>query len=342
MNFFIGGRCRPIRHGNPTVDIDPNFVNLTSLHILDLSDADKASVVPINVEQTYGGDWLLETPVQDDACASFPSPYDNDYRGADPQNPDDIPTRFIPDKPVFAKLPDGSYALYDSRLILHSNTLEEPTADGGGAAVLRSTLRAQRDGLKTLKYPWAQEYYVYNDHNIALCTNEQPNFLNEEHCKLSYDVNTCAKGGIDTSNTLVDVQLVVAFDDNTLSRLHNATGLSGENKARHLYAVDGLRWDDTLNPNITVFPCQPENPVSRWRPRLDLNESECANVLTRRSNNAFVRALETSNDENPFLRDIYLWNDPKDDGCDEEDLDEVGMLIMTDEGCWENMHPDYM
>ena len=49
-----------------------------------------------------------------------------------------------------------------------------------------------------------------------------------------------------------------------------------------------------------------------------------------------------SNDENPYLRDIHLWNDLDDDGCDEEDYEEYGMFVMTKEGCWENMHPDYM
>lgn len=94
MNFFIGGRCQPIRWGNPPVDIDPNFLNMTDLLVLDLSNTTNAtSIVPINTEQTHGGDWLLETAVQDEACATFPTPYDNDYRGADRENPNDIPTR---------------------------------------------------------------------------------------------------------------------------------------------------------------------------------------------------------------------------------------------------------
>ena len=99
---------------------------MTDLHILDLSDTNATSVIPINVEQTYGGDWLLETAVQDEICATFPSPYDNDYRGGDPVNPNDIPTRFTPDKPVFAKLPDGSYGLFDSRLQLAKTCQPQP------------------------------------------------------------------------------------------------------------------------------------------------------------------------------------------------------------------------
>ena len=82
MNFYINNRCQSIRHGNPDVNLDPNFINMTDLHLLDISDTSTSTVTPINVNQTFYGDWLLETPVQDDVCASFPTPYDNDYRGA--------------------------------------------------------------------------------------------------------------------------------------------------------------------------------------------------------------------------------------------------------------------
>lgn len=120
--------------------------------------------------------------------------------------------------------------------------------------------------------------------------------------------------------------------------------VTGVDNSRYIYAVSNLRWDDSvIDGTITVLPCVPENPVSRWMPRPELNASECTNNLTNRSNAAFVHALETSNDENPYIRDIYLWNDLAEDGCDEIDYDKYGMLVMTDnEGCWENMHPDYM
>lgn len=188
---------------------------------------------------------------------------------------------------------------------------------------------------------------MFNDHNIALCTNEQPNFINEDHCVVSYEENVCVKEYLDSTNTLVDVQLVVTFTDDFLANLHNATRAgyyeTGVDTSRYIYAVSNLRWDETvINANITILPCVPENPVSRWKPRPDLNASDCTNTLTNRSNAAFAHVLESSNDENPYLRDVYLWNDLPEDGCDEEDYDEYGMLVMTNEGCWENMHPDYM
>ena len=103
MNLVWNDRCVKIRHGNPTVDIDPNFVNATDLHVLDLS-SDATAITPINVEQTLGGDLLLETSqmeLQASTCASFPTPYDNDHRGGDANNPKDeyAPSRFDPTSP---------------------------------------------------------------------------------------------------------------------------------------------------------------------------------------------------------------------------------------------------
>jgi hypothetical protein len=187
----------------------------------------------------------LRTSVQDEVCATFPNPYNNDYRGADPYNPHDIPSRFVPDKPVFVKLPDDSYALFDSRMLLHENSLDIPLVDGGGNTVLRSTLRAHRDGLNVIKYPWADQFAVVNDHNIALCANEESNFINRQSCVLSYEENTCVKESVkeikNFENTLVDVLAVITFDDNTLAGLHNASLVSsnstnGSDRSRYIYA----------------------------------------------------------------------------------------------------------
>ena len=86
---------------------------MTDLHVLEMTT--NTSIIEINTELTLGGDLLLQSGIEDDVCSTFPSPYDNDYRGADPYNTEAMPSRFNPDKPVFARLPDGSYALYDPR-----------------------------------------------------------------------------------------------------------------------------------------------------------------------------------------------------------------------------------
>jgi len=332
---------------------------MTDIHLLDLTDENSTTITPINVEQTYGGDLLLESAVEDEICETFPNPYDNDYRGADEMNPDDVPSRFDPDKPVFAELPDGTYALYDSRLVTAENTLEHPTPDGGGRSVLRSCIRAQRDGFEArVTTSGRLEFFVFNDHNIALCNNEQPNFLNRDSCVLTYDENACVKEYERSTNTFIDVQLVITFDNDTLAALHNATrasyreasiGVSARDNKRYIYAVQNLRYDDsvadgTLAGTRIDLPCfRPHgNPTSRWIPRPDLDASTCTNSLQEDTVAALKHTLETSNDENPYMRDIILWNQIEGDGCNEADLYSFGMLIMTSEGCWENVHPDHM
>ena len=76
MSFMVGGRCLLIQGDNPTLDLDPCFVEHATLHVLDLSTSD-AAVTPINEDQTRGVNWLLETSVEDEACTTFLSPYDN-------------------------------------------------------------------------------------------------------------------------------------------------------------------------------------------------------------------------------------------------------------------------
>ena len=159
------------------VDLDPRYLNMTGLHLLDLSDPSVTSIATINAEQTFGSDLLLQSAVQDEVCDTFPSPYDNDYRGANDANPEAVPNRFDPDAPVFAILPDGSYALYDPRLILHENSLESPLMDGGGGVVLRSTLRA-KNGFDAAQRGSSSYHFTVNDENIVLCANEHPNFVN--------------------------------------------------------------------------------------------------------------------------------------------------------------------
>jgi len=185
-------------------------VNYDELNLLDLTDQEKTPTTVINAEQTYGADWMSLSDIDDPACDTFPTPYDNDYRGADKFNPDDIPSRFDPDKPVFAQLPDGSFVIHDTRMLLHENTLENPLMDGAGPSVLRSTIRAQREGIVTGRNNvgpglYSDTFYIFNDQNVALCINEQPNYINFDHCKVSYEENVCVKPANPLSFTDVQV-----------------------------------------------------------------------------------------------------------------------------------------
>jgi hypothetical protein len=155
-------------------------------------------------------------------------------------------------------------------------------------------------------------------------------------------------------HTFINVQLTLTFNNDTLAALHQATASSyreanptanvtAMNSKRYVYAVSNLRYDDTNTAENNTLPCMKGNPRSRWIPREDLDASSCTNTLQASSIAALARAIQTSNDQNPYLRDIILWNNVAEDGCDPSDELAYGMLIMTDdEGCWENVHPDHM
>ena len=121
--------------------------------------------------------------------------------------------------------------------------------------------------------------------------------------------------------------------------------------------MQNLVWDGVPDINSTVaLPCmarkQPVSrwklrsgkmsPASRWKLRGDLDEAQCTNDLHDMTVTAFKLALEASNDDNELLRDIFLWNDRPEDGCHEDDYEAFGFLIMTSDGCFENVHPNYL
>eukprot|EP00957_Ditylum_brightwellii_P189431 14418472-Ditylum_brightwellii.AAC.1 len=47
------------------------------------------------------------------------------------------------DPPIFGKLPDDSFAVFDPYLLLQENTVENPIPDGGGATTLQSATIAE-------------------------------------------------------------------------------------------------------------------------------------------------------------------------------------------------------
>ncbi len=163
------------------------------------------------------------------------------------------------------------------------------------------------------------------------------------------------------SNSFVDVQLVITFTPDALAAMHNATlasyraadpvvGIAERDNSRLIYAVSNLRFDEsivdgTISGTKFDLPCYRKhgNPTSRWIPRPELSATSCSNSLHEDDSCCVeTHPRETSNDENPYMRDIVLWNQIEGDAYNEVDLLAYGMLIMTDEGRWENVHPDQM
>lgn len=151
-------QCVNLVGGNPTINIDPNYVDVSTIHQLDLTSY---NVIPLSNDNgaspgsTGGGVLQLLEDINDPAasCDTLPSPLDNDYRDATDQETGMISgqvkhdnwgesTIFNLDAPIFGLLPGGGVAIFDPYLLLQENTLASPIEDGGGRVTLESATKA--------------------------------------------------------------------------------------------------------------------------------------------------------------------------------------------------------
>jgi hypothetical protein len=316
FSLFVNGTCEEIVGGNPTVNIDEKFIDMNTILALNFTSFNiTTELVVINEKYTLGSDLLLTIPINHEVCDTFPDPIDNDFRGPDKGHPvitspypDLVASKFNPDPPVFGLLPGGGYAIHDYRLEFDENTMENPLIDGGGNKVVAASV---------------------DNEVVMFCANAPQTIFNEEYCKLSYEPNVCSAYNEDLLPTLI-------LNTATLISFHDLT-------ARFVYAVEGLRFDNTNNPSVAVdpdafvdLPCD-QQTRSRWTPV----DSPCttSTSIDDITANAFELALATANDANTELRDVFFRGT-----CHPSDVNTTGMVVhVTTEGrCYQNVHPDHM
>ena len=109
------------------------------------------------------------------------------------------------DKPIFAKLPNGSWFMFDPRLDLMTNTVKSPINDGG------------------------KETFTASGGETS-CSNVPRTFLNENNCQLSTDA---CKPSV---NNRVDILL----DNSTIATLNTLTGRYVYAIKGHLVKYEGI------------------------------------------------------------------------------------------------------
>ena len=90
------------------------------------------------------------------------------------------------DAPIFAKMPNGKWALHDYRSKFQGNTLQNPLADAGGSELKRA--RRDVDGVA---YGVGKVDGEPNVDLVTRCSNVETSTFNEAHCQISYDENAC-------------------------------------------------------------------------------------------------------------------------------------------------------
>lgn len=218
--MVVGGKCRPVVGGNPTVHLDLSVTDGLDYHELDLSGN---TLIPLDLSDSQGATLLLDNDVESPTCAEIADPQDSTHKSFldDCDNvryPGDCDHYKRngwrnPLTPVFGRLSDGSFVLYDTRLELDENTIENPLIDGGGKKVVNSL--------------FAEQTSVYNDspRPAYYCANAPQDIFNEAHCKLSFDPNVC----VSSDSAVINA---IPFDEDTLKQVFSLTG-------RYVYAVKG-------------------------------------------------------------------------------------------------------
>eukprot|EP00957_Ditylum_brightwellii_P029726 2247720-Ditylum_brightwellii.AAC.1 len=302
--FLNDGRCVLIKGGNPSIKIDHELYNVSSFTIdISTENVTANDYSPDDPGSSGGGVWQLNSNINRNKCSSLPSALDNDYRDATDREIGNAGewyedgkkkygllhpnwgnmTAFALDHPIFARLPDGSDAIYDPYLLLQENTIENPIPDGGGQTTLQSATKAddrnfemvfQRDnvndgdnfikdddGQYTTPGILSGEEQVLNESNLQsnrsncswlfvniaiFCSNTDPTFLNEEHCHLSYSAVACSRVQRDHE----DMVLVVTLDEGALSKLYNLT-------LHHVYAVENIIFSSNNTETVGSDPGTP-------------------------------------------------------------------------------------
>lgn len=185
---------------NPIVNLDGyessgiNFVNLPD-NIL----------TPIDQWWTGGNDLVFMSEV---------SLFDNaNYTSFCSSTP---PVPSLGDPPIFGKLPDGTWLIFDPRVVTRTNTPSSPIIDGGK-----------------------------NDFEISggetLCSNIARTFLNENECKIS--VGACRSS---KSNKEIDIMM----DNSTIATLNTLTGRYVYGIKGLLVNYDGIVLDHPCTPGL--------------------------------------------------------------------------------------------
>ena len=119
------------------------------------------------------------------------------------------------DEPIFGKLSNGTWLMFDPRLVLETNTLSSPINDGGKEALIASG-------------------------GDTYCSNVPRTFLNENQCHLSS--NACKS----SSNTQIEILL----ENSTIAAINNLTERYVYAIKGLLVKYDGIVLDHPCTPGL--------------------------------------------------------------------------------------------
>ena len=240
--FFViaddDGNCRGIRQ------LAVNFTGYENLVAYKLI-FEGSDMTQIDVGITDGAELILKNGFTGNVCNEIPEITEDN------------------DTPIFGKLPDGSWVQWDPRVVLKTNTPDEPIPDGGGSIVLAT-------GGQTL------------------CSNAPRTFLNEEQCFLSSTLGTC--------NSPSFPEISIPLNDVNIQELHGLTG-------RYVYSIEGLVLKDNFNNVVrhpctlgfrSRWKMKPAGSCNPTELQPDVNETLFTLLLKNSDLHPYLRDIEVA------------------------------------------------
>jgi len=182
-----GGSCIPVR--NPSVDLTGYETLVDSSRVLSLPAFSSNQFYPIDIDQVRSDEYLLMVDLSDTKCDMLPEIMNHN------------------DSPIFGKLPNGTWLLFDPHLDFQTNTPENPLPDGGSKALL-------------------------DTFGVTLCSNVARTVVNEDQCQVSSVPNACWPSFPQSFD--------VVLNEKNIRQLYNLTGL-------YIYAIQGLAVIDNFS-----------------------------------------------------------------------------------------------
>lgn len=179
-----------------------------------------------------------------------------------------------------------------------------------------------------------QTVNIVNPENSVICSNVQRTFVNEDHCKLSFDPQACEAlndDNIPDEEERPDFYLDLTHE--TMRAIYEATQDRREGPM-YLYAVDGIG-DRVTEDKSLVPPC--DRTTSRW---IQVTCTGAANNLDPTMNEIFSTLLSSAGDDNPYVTDVWNWYDVE---CPAPLFELSGFeIVLSDGSCYRNVHPNHL
>eukprot|EP00571_Detonula_confervacea_P017647 CAMPEP_0172312770 /NCGR_PEP_ID=MMETSP1058-20130122/18549_1 /TAXON_ID=83371 /ORGANISM="Detonula confervacea, Strain CCMP 353" /LENGTH=2999 /DNA_ID=CAMNT_0013026315 /DNA_START=101 /DNA_END=9097 /DNA_ORIENTATION=+ len=267
----------------------------------------------------------------------------------------DPSSRSILDAPVFINHETKGILIHDRRYLSQRNPIDDPLVDGGGGMTLDSVFRdiqAHVEGDIRLEAADSDDNprtasSLSGDEQAIFCSNGKPNIFNEASCKLSTSEDACVR---EDGTTDEDTVTVVPLSAEALAAMkehicptNTCSDLNADLLAKGVpLEVIGLVM---THDDGDARPCAMESVSRFMKDDTLISEDACLGETGREtlvgaiSKAAFAHLLKYSVTNNPYLKDVMMYEAYAGMACHADDAEKINFNVWLTDTCYRHVHP---